>query len=69
MGLAHIILFACFFYQNFNVMRSLILFFVINIIVVIGLFAALSMKTPWIGFAIAFGVWLIYLWRVTKPRN
>lgn len=48
-------------------MRSVIMFFVINIIVVIGLFADLSMKTPWIGFAIAFGVWFIYLWKSTNP--
>jgi hypothetical protein len=46
-------------------MRNVILFFVINIIVVVGFFAALSMKTPWVGFAVAFGVWLIYLWKTT----
>ncbi|WP_343570291.1 hypothetical protein [Sphingobacterium sp.] len=50
-------------------MINVILFFVINIVVVIGFFAALSMKTPWIGFAAAFGVWFIYLWRVTKQRD
>ncbi|MGF7028814.1 hypothetical protein L1283_005623 [Sphingobacterium sp. HSC-15S19] len=50
-------------------MRSVILFFVINIILVIGFFAALSMKTPWVGFTIAFGIWLIYLWKSTNSRN
>lgn len=50
-------------------MRYVILFFIINIVTVIGLFAALNMKTPWIGFAISFGVWLIYLWRVTKQGD
>jgi len=50
-------------------MRNEILFFVINTVVVIGFFAALSMKTPWFGFAIAFGVWLIYILKTTTPRN
>lgn len=50
-------------------MRSVILFFVINIIVVIDFFEALSMKTPWFGFAMAFGVWLIYLLKVSNSRS
>lgn len=57
MGLAHVVLFACFRYLNLNVMRNIILFFVTGIIATIGLFAALGMKTPWVGFAIAFGGW------------
>ncbi|EFK57044.1 hypothetical protein ACFU8T_07700 [Sphingobacterium spiritivorum] len=47
-------------------MKNVILLFVINIVVVIGFFAALSMKTPWVGFAIAFSVWFIYLWKSTN---
>lgn len=35
-------------------MRNVTLFFVINIVVVIGFFAALIMKTPWIGFVTVF---------------
>ncbi len=50
-------------------MRNIILFFVTGVIATIGLFAALGMKTPWVGFAIAFGGWLIYLWKVTNSRD
>lgn len=32
-------------------------------------FAALSMKTPWIGFCVAFGAWFLFLWITTKTRR
>jgi|GEM_PF-389980 len=58
-----------FVYLNLNVMRNIILFFVTGVIATIGLFAALGMKTPWVGFAITFGGWLIYLWKITNSRD
>ncbi|SFC49758.1 hypothetical protein SAMN05421747_112129 [Parapedobacter composti] len=50
-------------------MKTVFWFFITCIIATIGFFAALSMKTPWIGFVVAFGVWLIFLWNTTKPRK
>lgn len=50
-------------------MRTVFWFFVTCIIATFGFFAALSMKTPWIGFAVAFGVWIIFIWTTTKPRR
>ncbi|TYP94448.1 hypothetical protein BC792_112112 [Sphingobacterium allocomposti] len=50
-------------------MKNVIWFFITCIIATVGFFAALSMKTPWIGFAVAFGVWFIFMWTTTKPRR
>lgn len=50
-------------------MRTVIWFFITCIIATVGFFAALSMKTPWIGFAVAFGVWIIFIYKTTQPRS
>jgi len=44
-------------------MRNVILFIIINIVVVIGYFAALSMKNPLIGFTIVIVAWI---WLLNK---
>lgn len=50
-------------------MRSVFWFIIVNIVAFIGYIGALSMKIPWIGFSIAFGVWLIYLCKITNSKN
>jgi len=50
-------------------MRTIILFFITCIIATFGYFAALSMKNPWPGYAVAFGVWTIFIWTTAKPKR
>ncbi|WP_159729922.1 hypothetical protein [Sphingobacterium sp. 18053] len=50
-------------------MKNVVLFFITCIIATIGFFAALSMKTPWIGFGVAFSVWLLFIWITTEPQR
>lgn len=50
-------------------MRTVIWFFITCIIATVGFFAALSMKTPWIGFVVAFGVWIIFIYKTIQPRS
>lgn len=50
-------------------MRTVFWFFVTCIIATFGFFAALSMKNPWPGFAVAFSVWMLFIWTTTKPRR
>lgn len=50
-------------------MRVIFWFFITCIIGTIGLFAALSMKSPWVGYAVAFGAFFIFLWDTTKPKR
>lgn len=50
-------------------MRTIILFFITCIIATFGYFAALNMQNPWPGYAVAFGVWAIFIWTTTKPKR
>lgn len=50
-------------------MRTIIWFFITCIIATIGFFAALTMRTPWIGFAVAFSCWGAFLLGITKPKR
>lgn len=50
-------------------MKNVICFFITCIIATVVFFAALSMKTPWIGFGVAFGIWFLFIWTTTKPRR
>ncbi len=47
-------------------MKNLFLFFLTCFLSTIGFFAALSMKSPWVGFSVAFGAWFLFLWITTK---
>ncbi len=49
-------------------MKTLLLFLLFCILSTIGLFSALSMKTPWIGFSLVFCVWLVFILTTTKPK-
>lgn len=50
-------------------MKNVFWFFITCIIATFGYFAALSMQNPWPGYAVAFGVWAIFIWTTTKPRR
>ncbi len=50
-------------------MKTAFWFLVTCVIATFGFFAALSMANPWPGFAVAFGVWLIFLWNTTTPKR
>ncbi|WP_166333095.1 hypothetical protein [Sphingobacterium chungjuense] len=47
-------------------MKTLLRLILTSIISTVGLFAALSMKEPWIGYAIAFCAWLLFIWTITS---
>lgn len=50
-------------------MRTFLGFLVTCVIATFGFFGALSMKNPWPGFAVAFGVWIIFIWSTTSPKR
>lgn len=52
-----------------HTMKTILLLSIICILSTIGLFTALSMKTPWIGFSLVFFAWFIFIWITTKPNK
>lgn len=46
-------------------MKNVILFLITCVISTIGFFAALSMKTSWVGFVVAFSGWVVFIWITT----
>lgn len=50
-------------------MKTFLRLILTSIISTIGLFAALSMKEPWIGFAVASGAWFIFIYTTARGNR
>jgi hypothetical protein len=51
---------------NLNIMKNLILFFLICIIATGAFLAGTTMKNPLPAFIVGFGVWMLFLYRIGR---